>query len=86
MSAIALTANPLLASQAAGEEIRRIRREQRRSQAEVADMARIPRATLARLESGSGNPRVDTLIAALEALGHTLEFGPEVAEPRIGPT
>lgn len=49
-------------------------------------MARIPRATLARLESGRGAPRIDTLIAALEALGHTLEFGPELAEPRIAPT
>lgn len=49
-------------------------------------MAGIPRATLVRLESGSGDPRVDTLIAALEALGHTLEFGPELAEPRVGPT
>lgn len=86
MIVLVLHPNPLLASQTAGEAIRRIRREQRRSQAEVADMARIPRATLARLESGSGDPRVDTVIAALEALGHTLEFGPELAEPRIDPT
>ena len=46
------------------------------TQRQLADRARVPQATVARIESGQITPRVDTLEHLLHAAGHELSTGP----------
>lgn len=54
---------------AIGEQIRRRRNQRSMSAAELARRAGLSKATLSGLESGTGNPTIDTLDAVAQALG-----------------
>jgi transcriptional regulator with XRE-family HTH domain len=57
---------------AVGEAIKRIRQEQRLSQAELADRARLTQATISRIESGARRGDIETLALIAAALGLAL--------------
>lgn len=57
---------------AVGEAIRRIRREQRLSQAELAQRARLTQATISRIESGTRDGDLETLALIAAGLGLAL--------------
>lgn len=59
---------------------RQLRRARGQTQAQLARLAGIPRATLAHLESGAGNPTLQVLVRVAAALQVTLEE--LVARPR----
>ena len=59
--------------------VRRARRGAGLSQRALALRARVPQSTVARIESGSLDPRVSTLTRILRAAGDDL-----VTEPRLG--
>jgi transcriptional regulator with XRE-family HTH domain len=55
-----------------GAWIRAARRQRRLSQRELADLSDIPCATIARAEAGTQQPRLDTFVELLSALGYAL--------------
>lgn len=55
--------------------IRARRRSLHLTQAEVADFAGCSERAVRALERGSGSPRLDTLLAVLEALGLAIQVG-----------
>jgi len=57
---------------AVGEAIKRIRQDQRLSQAELADRARLTQATISRIESGARRGDIETLALIAAALGLAL--------------
>jgi len=57
---------------AVGEAIKRIRQEQRLSQAELADRARLTQATISRIESGARRGDIETLALIAAGLGLAL--------------
>ena len=57
---------------AVGQAIRRIREEQRLSQAELADRARLTQATISRIESGARRGDIETLALIAAGLGLAL--------------
>jgi len=57
-----------------GNEIRQVRTEQNKTQAEVADRARISRSLMSRIESGIASPSVLTLADVLRVLGRELKM------------
>jgi len=70
-------------SRALGENVRRLRVERGLSVVELAARSGIARATLTRLESGRGNPTIETIAALAGALGahadHLLRHEPAPA-------
>jgi predicted transcriptional regulator len=50
------------------------------SQRALATAARVPQATIGRIEAGTVAPRVDTLTALLAAAGADLEVVPRIGE------
>jgi transcriptional regulator with XRE-family HTH domain len=72
-----------------GRNVRRIRRERQLSLGTLARGAGLAKQTLANLESGSGNPTVETLLAVARALGVGVnwlvtEWGSPVLVQRAG--
>lgn len=67
--------------------LRQLRTTRGASQAQVARMSGVPRATLAHLESGEANPTLSVLRAVSLALGVTIEelLAPPRAEGRFHP-
>jgi transcriptional regulator with XRE-family HTH domain len=57
----------------APELLRSGRAAARLTQAQLAERLGVRQSEIARLESPGANPRVDTLLRAIEATGHTLE-------------
>jgi transcriptional regulator with XRE-family HTH domain len=57
---------------AVGEAIKRIRQQQRLSQAELADRARLTQATISRIESGARQGDLETLALIAAGLGLAL--------------
>ena len=57
-----------------GDRLRLVRESVDMSQEELGDAAGVGRATIARIESGKGNPRRATLIAISFATGVSLEW------------
>lgn len=57
-----------------GDRLRLVRESVGMSQDELGDLAGVGRATIARIESGKGNPRRATLIAIAFATGVSLEW------------
>lgn len=57
-----------------GDRLRLVRESVGMSQEELGDAAGVGRATIARIESGKGNPRRATLIAISFATGVSLEW------------
>jgi transcriptional regulator with XRE-family HTH domain len=55
------------------QNLRRLREQRGWSQQYLADVSGVPRATLANLESGDGNPTLSILIRVTGALGATIE-------------
>lgn len=53
--------------------LRRLRRNAKLTQAELAQRAGIPRATLANMERDGSNPGVDSIVAVAKALGLTID-------------
>jgi DNA-binding XRE family transcriptional regulator len=53
-------------------------REKRKSlgftQEKLAEISKVPRSTINRIESGSRNARLDTLMAIAQSMGHTIEL------------
>jgi transcriptional regulator with XRE-family HTH domain len=66
----------------AGELIAAARRHRGMSQAKLAEAIGTTQSAIARLESRTANPTVETLERALEGTGHTLELS---AAPRAVP-
>lgn len=62
------------------ENVRLLRRARGQTQAHLSRLAGVPRATLAHLESGAGNPTLQVLVRVAAALQVTLEE--LVAKPR----
>lgn len=62
------------------ENVRLLRRARGQTQAHLSRLAGVPRATLAHLESGAGNPTLQVLVRVAAALQVTLEE--LVARPR----
>lgn len=60
------------AAPAVGEAIRQIRREQRLSQTELAQRARLTQATISRIESGTRDGDLETLALIAAGLGLAL--------------
>lgn len=60
------------------ENVRSLREAQGLTQAALSKRAKVPRATLSLLESGSANPTLSVVIAVCNALGVRLE---EMLEP-----
>lgn len=56
-------------AQTLARNVRRLRLERQLSLGELARQARVAKQTLANLESGNGNPTVDTMVAVARALG-----------------
>lgn len=56
------------------DRVRRVRESVGMSQDELGEAAGVGRATIARIESGKGNPRRATLIAIAFATGVSLEW------------
>jgi DNA-binding XRE family transcriptional regulator len=55
-------------------ELRTKRRELGLTQAELAKKARVPRTTITKIESGSRNATLETLMAIAQAMGQRLEL------------
>lgn len=68
------------ASSHLAENVRQLRGARGQTQAQLARLAGVPRATLAHLESGAGNPTLQVLLRVAAALQVTLEE--LVARPR----
>lgn len=69
---------------ALGENVRRMRRERGLSTVEVATRSGLARATLTQIESGRGNPTVETIDALAGVLGCTPdELLRHVPAPRV---
>lgn len=51
------------------DNIRRLRKNAKLTQAELAERAKVPRATLANMEKDGSNPGIDSIIAVAKALG-----------------
>ena len=58
---------------ALAENLRRLRKQANLTQAEVAEAAGLPRATVATLEQPGANPGVQTVVAVAKALGVSLD-------------
>lgn len=58
--------------------LRHARRRAGLTQRQLAEKAGIPQATIARIESGAADPRVETLDCLLEATGMGLEVMPRL--------
>ena len=56
------------------QELIKIRKEQKLSQADLANRANIKQQTISKAESKGGNPNLKTLCAMLEAMGYKIEF------------
>ncbi len=55
------------------DNLKRLRKQANLTQAQVAEAAGLPRATLANLEQPGANPGVQTVVAVAKALGVTLD-------------
>ena len=64
----------------AAEALRHARRRKGFSQRELARRAGVQQPVVARIESGTVTPRVDTLQRLLEACGESLMTGPRLGE------
>ncbi len=53
--------------------IKRLRSQHRLTQTELADMAGIPRATLANMEGANSNPSISVVVKVAQALGVTVD-------------
>ncbi|MGN0430860.1 MAG: helix-turn-helix domain-containing protein [Lachnospiraceae bacterium] len=54
----------------------KIREEKGVTQAELAEICKVKQPVIARLESGTHSPRVDSLLKVLVPLGYTLQIVP----------
>ena len=52
-----------------GYWVRRLREERGQTQAQLSERASVSLSVLKTIESGRGNPRLDTLVSLAEALG-----------------
>jgi transcriptional regulator with XRE-family HTH domain len=65
------------------DNLRSLRKARQLSQQGLADLADVPRATLAHLESGSANPTLSLLLKVAEALQVSLDCLTDVPAPAI---
>lgn len=75
-----MEASPPALAELLGRNLRQLRESRDRTQAELATLAGIPRATWANLESGNGNPTLAVLRRVADALQVTIEE--LIAQPR----
>lgn len=71
---------------AAGPTLKDARRRAGLTQAQLAQRLGTTQSAIARLERPGANPRLDTLITAVEATGHTLRAQLEPRKPGIDET
>ena len=62
----------------AARTLRYARRRAGLTQRALAEKAAVPQPAIARIERGTVQPRLDTLLHLLEAAGFTLEVSPEI--------
>ncbi len=72
-----------LVAQQLATNLRRLRDERSCTQQQLSELSGVPRATLAHLESGEGNPTLTVLIRVATALGATLEQLVESHTPQV---
>ncbi len=63
-----------------GNSVRQARRRAGLSQRELAERTGVPQSTIARVESGSVDPRMSTIAKLLSACGEELEAMPRLGE------
>jgi len=64
----------------AGWTLRYGRRRAGLSQRELARRSGVPQPAIARIEAGTGSPRLSSLVRLLDAAGFTLEVSPRIGE------
>ena len=57
-----------------GQKIKSIREKQGLSQLKLGEIAGIPQPVITRLETGATNPRMDTILKLVDALGYKFQI------------